>query len=112
MRRVPASLVLLLLGLGYALPFLQSGRDTTPACCRREGKHHCTMAPNGDGFHSVAANCSHRHPARLVSHSIALSVPAALSAATRQCHELLLPASPDIARRSFGNAQKRGPPAV
>lgn len=55
MRRILSILMLLVLGLGPAVPMeaLASGRASgwtgkvdesrLPACCRRHGKHHCAM---------------------------------------------------------------------
>ena len=50
MRRLAASLLLLLLLRGLALPMLLAREAGVPACCRRSGKHHCAMLPQGDGF--------------------------------------------------------------
>jgi hypothetical protein len=46
MRRAPAALLLLLLSLPLIAPLLVSAPDESqlPACCRRDGKHHCAMA--------------------------------------------------------------------
>lgn len=46
MRRAPAALLLLVLSLPLITPLFASGVDESqlPACCRRNGKHHCAMA--------------------------------------------------------------------
>lgn len=45
MRRAPAALLLLLLSYPLIAPLFASGPDESqlPACCRRNGKHHCAM---------------------------------------------------------------------
>jgi hypothetical protein len=45
MRRVPAALLLLALSLPLIAPLFAFGADESelPACCRRNGKHHCAM---------------------------------------------------------------------
>jgi len=49
MRRAPAALLLLVFSLPLIAPLLVSGPDESqlPACCRRDGKHHCAMAMAG-----------------------------------------------------------------
>lgn len=46
MRRAPAALLMLVFSLVLVSPLLISGPDDAqlPACCRRDGKHHCAMA--------------------------------------------------------------------
>jgi hypothetical protein len=46
MRRACASLLLLVFSLPLIAPLLASTPDDSqlPACCRRGGKHHCTMS--------------------------------------------------------------------
>jgi len=44
MRVACAILVLLVMGFPIASPFVAPGRNAAlPACCRRDGKHHCMM---------------------------------------------------------------------
>lgn len=50
MRRILAILVLLAFGLPGITPLLAPSGDMQsdlPACCRRNGKHHCTMQLEG-----------------------------------------------------------------
>jgi len=45
MRRALATLLFVLIGLPPVLPLLLSEPSPQlPACCRKEGKHHCSMA--------------------------------------------------------------------
>ncbi len=57
MRRISAVLLLVLFGVSLLAPAFASEADSNlPACCRRAGKHHCSMAArsgspqNGPGF--------------------------------------------------------------
>jgi len=96
MRRISASFLLVLLWVGFALPLLEA-QSGTPACCRRDGKHHCGMSPNGDGFHTSASSCPYRTVGVLNSPSTALNVrPGVL---TIGAHEpfLVRTASPTVA---------------
>jgi hypothetical protein len=43
MRRVPAILLVLLFSFSLIGPALFVDESNLPACCRREGKHHCGM---------------------------------------------------------------------
>lgn len=49
MRKLLSIVLLVVFGLPLILPLLASGQDTEaglPACCRRNGKHHCMMSMN------------------------------------------------------------------
>src|SRR5664280_2515596 len=72
MRRLAASLLLVLSCAGLALPMLLARDAGVPACCRRNGKHHCVMLPQRDGFRTSAANCPYRRFTALTSHSTPL----------------------------------------
>jgi hypothetical protein len=61
MRRLVASFVLSMVAWGSLAPLaLAATGNATPACCRRNGKHHCMgtsgMAASGDGDASFRAN--------------------------------------------------------
>jgi hypothetical protein len=110
MRRLAASLLLVLLFAGLALPMLLARESGVPACCRRSGKHHCMMLPQGDGFRTVTANCPYRHFTALTSHSTPCSTAATAFSVNLGCENSIALASPDLPLRVAGNAQKRGPP--
>jgi len=111
MRRISASLLLLLLCFGFALPFLQAQHSSLPPCCRRDGKHNCAMSPNGDGFRTSAPNCPYRHlGATLTSPSPALRVSSSVLSISKHGQFLIGNARPLIALRASDNNQKRGPP--
>ena len=109
MRRIPASFLLVLLCFGLALPLLQA-QPGTPACCRRNGKHHCGLSPNGDGFHTSPLSCPYRTVGVLTSHSMALNVrPLVLTIGPYgQPRVGTVPAL--IALQASDHTQKRGPP--
>jgi len=78
MRRLLSILLAIGLGLGpavMALPanVLAAGDDSgLPACCRRNGVHHCTMpAPGGETSVSAPASCPY------MPHALASTVPTA-----------------------------------
>jgi hypothetical protein len=110
MRRLAASLLLVLLLAGLALPMLLAQGSGVPACCRRNGKHHCMMLLRGDGFRTAAANCPYRHFTALTSHSTPCSITATVLSVNLGCENSIALASPDLPLRVAGNAQKRGPP--
>lgn len=52
MRKLISILLLAVFGLPFVLPMLAVGQDAEaglPACCRRNGKHHCMMSMNERG---------------------------------------------------------------
>jgi hypothetical protein len=110
MRRVSASLLLALLTFGFALPLLLGQPNAIPACCRRDGKHHCAMSPKGAGFRSNATDCPYRSLGAVITPSTALKVSSSVLSISlySQFHIHLTPTT--IARRAFDNTQKRGPP--
>ena len=110
MRRLAASLLLLLLCAGLALPLLLARESGVPACCRRSGKHHCVMLPPGDGFRAVATNCPYRRFTALTSHSTTLGAAATTLTVSLDGENSVAFEPPDVALRVAGNAQKRGPP--
>lgn len=110
MRRIPASLLLVLLCFGFALPFLQAQPSSVPACCRRDGKHHCAMSLNGDGFRATATNCPYRHLGALTSPSAAAKVSSSVLGISTHGPVLIRNSPPLIALRAADTAQNRGPP--
>jgi hypothetical protein len=65
MRRFVANVVLSLMAGSFLAPIALAVRGSeTPACCRRDGKHHCMSGMSGmqtvstDGLPSLGANSS------------------------------------------------------
>jgi hypothetical protein len=52
LRRLISILLLVVFGFPVVLPMLAMGQDaeaSLPACCRRNGKHHCMMSTDSRG---------------------------------------------------------------
>jgi hypothetical protein len=63
MRRLLASLLLVLISLSLVSPVLASpARSDVPACCLRNGKHHCEMGAeiSTQGKPGLRADCPFR----------------------------------------------------
>jgi hypothetical protein len=122
MRRALASFLLALFSLPLIAPIALAGADTIPACCRREGKHRCSMdagsmenSPGEVSFHSAAAKCGSYPKATAAADSTNIGAPknsAAVSAAIFS-HPALQAQSEALYRISCArSSQKRGPPAL
>lgn len=130
MRRALASLLLALfsfpLGLPIAGPMLRTdAASSLPSCCRREGKHRCSMESGGDSGGAETAS----GPALLAIQPRCSNYPSA-STVPGSWNIALLKNSPSIGasllnypsveaqteaqyRVSFSRSrQKRGPPAL
>jgi len=92
MRRSTAIAVLLLLLSSWGTPFLSAltGRteESLPACCRRNGKHHCMMSLGERRqlggpyrqFNPPAEKCPYAPAAAVAVHSELYAIPATESA--------------------------------
>jgi len=110
MRRILASLLLALCSFGLVSPFLQAQPSVIPACCRRDGKHHCAMSSNRDGFRTSAPNCPYRNLGAVVSPSTALKEsPSGLNIGSHEQLRVRMARSP-IRQHTGDTTQKRGPP--
>lgn len=59
MRRLVASLLLAVFGLPLPSTLgLSAAGQTLPACCRRDGKHHCTMTGNAGAPSLAPQKCA------------------------------------------------------
>ena len=114
-------------GLPFALPMLAMGQDTKaglPACCRRNGMHHCMMSMDERGKLVVNHDPQFKTPVEKCSYcpgSVASSQPNPLAAPT-----LAGTLSGELVSHPTGIAQtdargrvsrdrshqKRGPPAL
>ena len=66
MRRLISILLLAVFGLPFLLPMLAMGQDAEaglPACCRRNGKHHCMMSMDERGKLVVSHDPQFQAPA-------------------------------------------------
>jgi hypothetical protein len=118
--------MLVLFGAFYAAPLVQAASSDPetglPACCRRNGKHHCakmdqflksvdTRAPQ---FRSAPQHCPfypHSKTATIVTSHIGLAPSVAIFAAVVS-HPSVHPQTHAFYRLSLDRSrQKRGPPA-
>ena len=118
MRRALASLLLALFSFPLIVPMLRPDASSSlPSCCRREGKHHCTMGPEStsrEGLNAIRPKCANYPSTTAVPGS---SV-AFLKKSPSICVSLL--SFPPVQARaeaqyrvSFSRSrQKRGPPAL
>lgn len=121
MRRLLAILLLAVFGLTTATPLLAATQDAThsldahlPACCRRNGAHHCMMAVATD-TPSVSARCTQcPHPWAVASHMELLASSSRISLLQAPCFLTTASSKAEQQRRLSRERtrQKRGPPAV
>ena len=101
------------------------GQSTLPACCRRDGKHHCEMSAEAralllhedNGSTRIGAppeQCPYRQRSLAASHLQTLTSGAATTHAAFTLRELSPAAQAECLRRiSFDRSrQKRGPPSL
>jgi len=120
LRRITAILLLALFGFSPIVPAFASDPDSNlPACCRRDGKHHCTMSggsaaqDSGPGF-TADGRCP-LFPGMVLSSGVvsAAALPAAASGdiprSSFSPHSPVLHSRPRAA--CLRAHPKRGPPA-
>jgi hypothetical protein len=117
MRRLLASLLLVLISLSLASPLLASAaRSSVPACCLRGGKHHCAMGTpaSSNGNPALRADCPFlQHGSLAASSSQKSSVAAAVTASPALFNARSLESLPHprfIQRRIAAHGD-RGPPS-
>jgi len=70
LRKTLASALTALL-VALLLPLGVSASAPIPACCRRDGKHHCAMPAPDTGGPALSELCPHhRQPVSLASHGL------------------------------------------
>lgn len=118
MRRALSISLLLLLMAPAIVPLLgtQAAEDTLPACCRRNGKHHCMMSMafmQDQAFRTINEKCPYNlaPPAVIVLPPYTPSAPASIFAGILR-HPSVVPQTEAQQRVSFDRSrQKRGPPS-
>jgi hypothetical protein len=116
-RRLLAISLLLLFTAPFVLPLFGSSaaEAALPACCRRNGKHHCMMYMawmQERTFHTVHEKCPYSiaPPAILVLHSYRPTAAASIFAGITR-HPTAAAQTEAQLRISFDRSrQKRGPP--
>lgn len=120
MRRILASLLLVLFGFSLIAPatFASNADAKLPACCRRDGKHHCSMTasraelPSGPA--AQAAKCASFPSATALPASQVAAAPGVVRALFTGfvAHSVPGARTESLSRISYSQAgQKRGPPA-
>ncbi len=124
MRRALASFLLALFSLPLIAPLaLASSDGTLPACCRRDGKHRCSMSegasadssmPGEVSFNAVAKCCTYpKATAATTDSNIDAPVNSATIFAAIVSHPAVHAQTEARHRISFArSSQKRGPPAL
>ena len=119
-RRALAISLMLLFSLPLVSSLLGAGaaEASVPACCRRDGRHHCAMPAEeqdqGSGAHAVREKCPYTPatPAVLLLHSFTPETAAAIFAGVIR-HPAVSPQTDAQLRVSFDRVrQKRGPPSL
>jgi hypothetical protein len=119
LRRISAILLLLLFGGSLMSPLFGSEEDASlPACCRKSGKHHCSMDQNAGSLNSgPALRGNGRCPSYpgfgagaapvIFGVFVATASAFALVAETSSCNSFELRVLSSLQLRAHG---KRGPP--
>jgi len=119
MRRILALLLLAVFGLPTVAPLLAMGQDIDahlPACCRRNGAHHCLMnmdqSSKGTAFSARCPDFPHPTMTAPAGTFAALVTPSLL--AFTDISILTAPQRAETQRRISRerSRHKRGPPAV
>jgi hypothetical protein len=122
MRRIVAVLMLVVFGSFLSAPLLAASSDpqsSLPACCRRDGQHHCMMgmmqSQTGSTLASVGSHCPFfPQPGVAIDvqpHAIE-PAPAGVFYAALQSHPAVHAQTEAQGRISLDRShQKRGPPA-
>jgi hypothetical protein len=117
MRRFLASLLLVVISLSLVSPLLASAaKSDVPACCLRNGKHHCAMgAPvSSNGNPGLRADCPFQNQGSLAASSSQQSsvvTPAAVTPAILRQSTLELLPHRQPAQRQIAARGDRGPPS-
>jgi hypothetical protein len=119
MRRILSLAMLLLFGFPLIAPlFASSAEANLPACCRRNGAHHCVgsamdSALGGGGWSSLKPKCPNYPKAIAVAGTGHLFVvKPEMRFADVAAHPTARPQTEARYRISFGRSrQKRGPPS-
>jgi len=125
MRRLLSICLFAAILLPFFAPLLSMGASAEtmlPACCRREGKHHCMMgnmvatsvADGQKNFRASREICPYQQRALVVAHHELSAVAASVDTAPIRLHRPATPAQAECLRRiSFDRSrQKRGPPTL
>ena len=120
MRRVLALLLLATIGSPLILPALANAHSDLPACCRRDGKHHCAMqamagdapvnAPAIKNFHPRCPLFPKPGAVPANSSAAVITAPSRVAPADRIARQTQLPSCGPVRIPTSGPERKRGPP--
>jgi hypothetical protein len=117
MRRKLANLLLFTFLAGFLLPLFAETQSTLPACCRRDGKHHCSMAadaravaPDGTTVASKAQTCPFRTFAKLQNVSFGIAATGNAVAGLEPSPTVQAASDAHGGRMEQRSHQERGPP--
>ena len=121
MRRIPASVLLLLFSYTLTTPLLFAEPESKiAACCRRDGKHHCAkmakMAESDGGVRiTPSATCPLFQPGASAPVSGDVAIPAPIPVTIETITAEPTPAQQSEVKRRIAEARawrKRGPPSL
>jgi len=121
MRRIWAMLLVTVFGSSLIAPAMRDldPDSKLPACCRRQGHHHCAMTADrpasSSGPSLQADRCALFPGATAISEGPAVSLPVVAAAifAGWLSHPAVCPQTEALCRISYSRAgQKRGPPIL
>lgn len=123
-RKILSILLLAIFGLPLVVPLMAFGADGDaglPACCRKNGKHHCTQSVGersqfdhlGTGFSRLPEKCPYCPGAIVAEYSGVLAAPASAAIFASLVSQPTGIAQTESKRRISRDRsrQKRGPPA-
>jgi hypothetical protein len=119
MRRAIALTLLALFGYVLIAPFLAPGAEASlPPCCRRHGKHHCTMMQpltgSQRGLQTIQEKCPYQSAHRGAAHSASWRPQATDAFHTPIAVERTRPAQSAamLESRLLRGPPRRGPPSL
>ncbi len=115
MRRTLSWLLLVLLSFPLVAPLLRADSGLVfPACCRRDGLHHCAMGPGNTGSQAMGARCPYYPaPTRFTVEPHAAVAGSSLAAiAPAPLHAAPCRAESGYQRPIYHSRFERGPPAL
>lgn len=118
MRRSTAISQVLVLLAFYAVPLFAGTSVALPACCRRDGAHHCAMQEHNSGNETAfrsSVHCPYScFPAIVLTHTDKLFLrPASTATSLPAFREVLLSENAEHAfTQVAGTLDNRGPPSL
>ena len=118
MRRLLSTLLVAVIASGSLAPLAIAGGDSTPLCCRRDGKHHCQMGLQirSDGRDGAAhlrgpvSDCPHRYQIGPTTLSATISPPVNTSSSFVVGEKLPVDDFSALSSSFFRFGSLRGPP--